>query len=304
MNDRHFKNFVIGVGLGASGFAFAAVTLPNTFTAGTPIVAAQVNDNFAAIKTALETAGGINDGAIGVGKLSVAGTAADGKVLKAQGGKLTWGDDLAGGGITFGQTVSGASGTGFTVTLTAPIAASGQAALVGRIGPASSYSSVAGVWGDSRSSVGVLGSSDTNRGVSGVSGSGLGVAGNSTSGTGTSGYSDTGTGVAAGSDSGVALEVAGPIKVSTLRSPAFVHIATTANTLLNATCIDNPGTNGKPSAILIITHNFGPNSGSGLVNNSPIGVYYNPAQSNWCIFNEDTSPLRVGNQFNVLVFQQ
>ena len=52
-----------------------------------------MNANFSAFKTALETASGINAGAIGVDKLNVSGTAADGKVLKLSSGALSWADD-------------------------------------------------------------------------------------------------------------------------------------------------------------------------------------------------------------------
>lgn len=92
MKKEHLRNFIIGAVLGISGFGFAVVSLPNTFSAGSPIRAAEVNANFSALKTALETAAGINDGAISRAKLSITGTVADGKVLKAQGSDLVWGD--------------------------------------------------------------------------------------------------------------------------------------------------------------------------------------------------------------------
>ena len=330
MNDRQLKNTVIGFALGVSGFSLAAVSLPSTFTAGTPIVAAQVNANFSALKIALETASGIDDGAIGASKLKVTGAAADGKVLKFSGGNLSWADDLTGGGGAaytagaglalaantfsvnfagsgsantvsrsdhdhFGQTWSGASGRGLTVNLTAPTVVSGQAGLVGRAGSPSTWSTISGVWGDSTNNVGVFGSSETNRGVAGISTSGQGVAGVSTS----------GTGVYASSQTGAALDIEGPIRVTGARSPAFVHQATAANRQDNFTCMDNPLTNNRSNAILIITQNFG---SSGVYNNRPVGVFYSTGAAftnKWCIFNQDTTaPIPLNASFNVLVFQQ
>jgi hypothetical protein len=322
MNDRQLKNTVIGFALGVSGFSLAAVSIPNTFTAGTPIVAAQVNANFTALKTALETAAGINDGAIGASKLNVTGAAADGKVLKLSGGNLSWGDDLTGGGGAaysageglalaantfsvnfagsgaantvsrsdhnhFGQSWSGPSGQGLTVNLTTPGAVSSQAALVGRVGSVSTWSSISGVWGDSADKVGVFGSSNTNRGVTGASQSGEGVAGISTNGTGVLAYSSAGT----------ALRIEGPIKVAGARSPAFVHTALAGNISGNTTVIDNPLTNDQPNAILIITPRY-----ESVYNPNPTGVFY--LSGKWIIHNINGAAVPVNAKFNVLVFQQ
>ncbi len=42
---------ILAAGMGQS---YAAVTIPNTFSAGTPAVASQVNDNFTAVKNAID----------------------------------------------------------------------------------------------------------------------------------------------------------------------------------------------------------------------------------------------------------
>ncbi len=57
---NRYRSFVFGmlvVPIAVLGFAVvyaSSVTIPNTFTAGTPAVAAQVNANFAAVKTAVD----------------------------------------------------------------------------------------------------------------------------------------------------------------------------------------------------------------------------------------------------------
>jgi hypothetical protein len=118
---QNLKKFMIGAVLGISGFGVAAVTIPHAFTAGTQIRAAEVNANFSALKTALETAAGIDDGAISRAKLNVGGTIGDGKVLKAQGGNLTWGDD-SGISLPFSGSITNASAgnIGFSISSSDP----------------------------------------------------------------------------------------------------------------------------------------------------------------------------------------
>ncbi|MCX7782872.1 MAG: hypothetical protein N2318_04425 [Meiothermus sp.] len=55
MKSNGLKNLVLGFALGAFGLVTLAVNLPHTFTAGTPISAAQVNENFSTLHTALNT---------------------------------------------------------------------------------------------------------------------------------------------------------------------------------------------------------------------------------------------------------
>jgi hypothetical protein len=56
MKTNGLKWFFVGAfTVAASLSALAIVNIPNTFTAGQPIKASDVNDNFTAIKTALET---------------------------------------------------------------------------------------------------------------------------------------------------------------------------------------------------------------------------------------------------------
>lgn len=53
MNTRILRRFAVGFGVGMVGFA-AAMTLPNTFTSGTPISSSAVNANFTALQTAVD----------------------------------------------------------------------------------------------------------------------------------------------------------------------------------------------------------------------------------------------------------
>jgi hypothetical protein len=117
MHKDSLKKFMIGALLGISGFGVAAVTIPNVFTAGTQIRAADVNANFNALKVALETAAGIDNGAISAAKLNIGGTIADGKVLKAQGGNLTWGDD-SGFSLPFSGSINAASAGNIGLSIT------------------------------------------------------------------------------------------------------------------------------------------------------------------------------------------
>jgi hypothetical protein len=117
--------------------------------------------------------------------------------------------------------------------------------------------------------------------------------------------------LAASSGGGAALEVSGAIKISGTSKPAFVHEAVAANIVGNYTCMDNPLTNSKPNAIVMVTQNFNPNgTATGTYNNNSVGVFYNvvagsPLINKWCIFNQATTSLiPVNAAFNVLVINQ
>ena len=98
------KMFVLGGALVAGGLAAIAVGDLIAFQPGTAIKSGEVNQNFSMLRTAvaaLEAPVGpsrLADGAVTLPKLAVGGAAADGRVLKLQGGALTWGDDMTGGG--------------------------------------------------------------------------------------------------------------------------------------------------------------------------------------------------------------
>ncbi len=54
MKGSNLKFFVLGAAMVASGLWAAAVTIPNTFSAGEVLSAAKLNANFAALKTAVD----------------------------------------------------------------------------------------------------------------------------------------------------------------------------------------------------------------------------------------------------------
>ena len=55
MNANGLKRFFVGASLVTVSIAVAAVNIPNTFTAGQPIKAAEVNANFSSLKSAVDT---------------------------------------------------------------------------------------------------------------------------------------------------------------------------------------------------------------------------------------------------------
>ena len=106
-----------------------------------------------------------------------------------------------------------------------------------------------------------------------------------------------------GTPPGTALEIQnGALKVSGTTPTAFVQVATVSNSPAGyITVISNPLTDGDPTAILIVTHNYNPPEGGSNYLTSPYSVYYNG--SNWTIYLDDFSSI-VGKAFNVLVIKR
>lgn len=121
MNSKNIAYFVLGAALVASGLYGVAVSEMQVFQPGSPIKSSEVNQNFNLLKSAVEApigTGRLNDGAVTLPKISIAGSAGDGKVLKLQDGKLAWADDQmgAGGGATY-SAGSGLNLSGTTFSL-------------------------------------------------------------------------------------------------------------------------------------------------------------------------------------------
>lgn len=158
----------------------------------------------------------------------------------------------------------------------------------------------------------------SGRAIHGVSSSSYGVQGTSTSGTAIygTGYfgvvgvstNNGGAGVVASGTgtNGVALRVSqGALSIHGMgvgsSTPVFVHITSAGNISGVVTIIDHPMTNNKPNAVLIVTPNYSPTSGSSGYHNHPIGVSY--LNGYWRIFNQDSATMVADRAFNVLVFQ-
>lgn len=81
----------------------------------------------------------------------------------------------------------------------------------------------------------------------------------------------------------------------------LVQTATSANTVGNYTCIDDPNANSNPKALVEITSNWNPGGSGGVYNNHYTGVWYNTSNSRWCIFNQDHASI-LNASFNVYIF--
>lgn len=263
MRGKNLFFFTLGAGIVATGLWGLSVGALTSFTAGSAIKASEVNSNFGILRTAVEAL----EQPVGVSRLAVGGTIADGKVLKAQGGNLVWGDDATGGAV-FGASLVGSS---------APVQSGFRVRNNGAL------------------SIGVLGEvAGTGWGVRGISSvDGIGVEGESLGG--------SGAGVSAkATATGTALLVDGSIGVRG-NKPAFVHTATAANINASRTTLDNSMTNGDPNAILTVTH---VSSGTDPLITVPIGVSYDSGAGRWRIFRADGGAMPDGAKFNVLVIKQ
>ena len=80
---------------------------------------------------------------------------------------------------------------------------------------------------------------------------------------------------------------------------AFVHRATSENTVENRTYVDHPLANESPDAVLSITPNWNPGGGAGTYNDHPIDVRYDADEEQWMILNQDLAPVPEGAAFNV-----
>ena len=98
---------------------------------------------------------------------------------------------------------------------------------------------------------------------------------------------------------GSAFEVAVPPT-----SGSFVHRAAQANTVGNATYLDDPLVNGEPDAEVSVTQNWNPGGGRGVYNDHPVGVLYDEDVDGWFVYNEDGARMPGGAAFNVAVSEE
>jgi len=92
---------------------------------------------------------------------------------------------------------------------------------------------------------------------------------------------------------------------SALPQEAFVQTATTNNTSYNSTCINNPYLDGSNVQVAWTTPVWNPVgvASQGPIITDPLGVWYDKALAQWCIFDETSNPMPVGASFNVFVFE-
>jgi len=289
--------FTLGAGIVAAGLWGLSVGSLTSFTAGTTIRASEVNANFSTLRSAIEAL----EQPVGVSRLAVDGTIADGKVLKAQGGNLVWGDDAT-GAASFGTSLTGSDATnpGFRVLNNAAAGTGlrGEVATTGTGVFGSAGSGGVGVEGQTPGggSISVLGvNAGLGFGVKGVNTNiGIGVEGEATlaGGAGVSAKAVTGA---------TALLIEGSIGVRGTTRPAFIHTTEASNIDSSRTILDHPLLNGDPNAILIVTH---VSSGGDPLITVPIGVSYNAMTGRWRIFRADGVDMPAGARFNVLVIKQ
>ena len=93
------------------------------------------------------------------------------------------------------------------------------------------------------------------------------------------------------------------IWVASAGAVTFVHTASAANSAGNSTYLDHPLTNGRPNAIATVTQNWNPGGIGGTYNDKVVGVWYDPTQKKWAVFNQDGSAMPVGAAFNILLDQ-
>ena len=82
----------------------------------------------------------------------------------------------------------------------------------------------------------------------------------------------------------------------------FVHTATVGNIDGPATFLNHPTLSGQPDAIVLATQRRSLDGGTGVLNPTEIGVFYDPADGGrWAVYNEDGSAMPPGAAFNVFL---
>ncbi len=285
------------------------LAIPNSFSSGTLIQSAQVNANFAAVQTAVNSKQDAITGTCSAGQ-AMTGVGAGGVPTCASVG-LAFGDSVTGSAATSGVTVTN-SGAGAGIEGDNSSTNGSAYGVLGQITSTSPGGFSTGVKGENDSStglgIGVWG--DTKGSGWGVYGTaamenGVGVLGSSVAGDGVEGESQSassaGVNASNANATGPGLNISqGYLKVqgagAGTTTTAFTWTATSANTAGDNTVITNPMTDGNANLLLFVTQNWEPNS---VYNPHPVGVYY--TGTHWAIFNEDSTTMPTNATFNVLV---
>jgi Chaperone of endosialidase len=154
----NLKPFALGLLMGLSSLTVFAVADLKQFTAGSPIVAEEVNSNFSVLRTAVKALEApvvtdrLADASVTQAKIAADPTVKPGKVLKTSDTGLVWGDDLIGSGAGGAQGPKGDPGATGATGATGPAGATGAtgpAGATGATGPAgtqaTSYSAGLGI---------------------------------------------------------------------------------------------------------------------------------------------------------------
>jgi hypothetical protein len=88
-------------------------------------------------------------------------------------------------------------------------------------------------------------------------------------------------------------EATGPDKSADDGEASFVHRATNANSRGDYTYLDDPRINGDPDAVVLVS-STGPYERN-------IGVWFEPREKRWAIFNQDLAAVPAGAAFEVVV---
>jgi hypothetical protein len=82
---------------------------------------------------------------------------------------------------------------------------------------------------------------------------------------------------------------------------AFVHRATGANSRGDYTYIGHPRIDGDPDAVVLAEPSPGRGDDGGAAYGRNIGVWYEPQEQRWAIFNQDLAAVPAGSAFEVVV---
>ena len=78
----------------------------------------------------------------------------------------------------------------------------------------------------------------------------------------------------------------------------FVQTASASNLSGDSMFINSPLTNGNPKAQIQVTQNWDPN---GVYNDVSVGVWYDPSNDEWAVFNENGSTIPTNASFNIML---
>ncbi len=262
-----------------------------SFTAGTPILSADVNANFSAITTAVNSKQDAITTTCPAGQ-AITGVAAVGGALTCAPAGLAFGDSVTGSAtLTAGVTVTQTGNTGNGAAVEGDNSSDGYGiGVLGQITGSSTLGTSYGVKGENLAT-----SAGGNAGVWGDSqAGGMGVMGTAASGgVGVWASNSTATGMALSIYEGyLQVQGAGANTATTV----FTVVLTGGGTTAAESDFSNPMTDGNSKLILFVVPNF---SGTG-VDTHAAAPYYDTT-GKWGIYNIDGSAMPAGAGFTVLV---